>query len=326
MVLIVGSRYGYITDHGEKSITNLEYLRTKAKGIPIFVFIDQKVSNILPVWKKNKEMNFSDIVDSEKIFEFVDTLRNKDSNWVYEFNTGQDIIKCLKNQLAYLVNDSLCLRKHFSKEGVSPKVLKYSGRVFELVVEKPALWEYLLFAEVLKDNLNKLDDLRYDMKYGISFERTVCFENPIEIFDYVQAKSKELIRKNDILCVILNKALKEALGERGTPGNAEYIIYVAEKLIEVYKSDHLWALDFKCISVPEMFEKLIEYTSELSKSIIEDIENFIDDYDKRINELSYGLEDISGEKVVSFNLELRSPDMNKIDAEIKRLGKILLNN
>lgn len=131
MVLIVGSRYGYITDHGEKSITNLEYLRAKAKGIPIFVFIDQKVSNILPVWKKNKEMNFSDIVDSEKIFEFVDTLRNKDSNWVYEFNTGQDIIKCLKNQLAYLVNDSLCLRKHFSKEGVSPKVLKYSGRVFD---------------------------------------------------------------------------------------------------------------------------------------------------------------------------------------------------
>ena len=192
MVLIVGSRYGYITDHGEKSITNLEYLRAKAKGIPIFVFIDQKVSNILPVWKKNKEMNFSDIVDSEKIFEFVDTLRNKDSNWVYEFNTGQDIIKCLKNQLAYLVNDSLCLRKHFSKEGVSPKVLKYSGRVFELVVEKPALWEYLLFAEVLKDNLNKLDDLRYDMKYGISFERTVCFENPIEIFDYVQAKGADL--------------------------------------------------------------------------------------------------------------------------------------
>ena len=156
--------------------------------------------------------------------------------------------------------------------------------------------------------------------------RIGCFENPIEIFDYVQAKSKELIRKNDILCVILNKALKEALGERGTPGNAEYIIYVAEKLIEVYKSDHLWALDFKCISVPEMFEKLIEYTSELSKSIIEDIENFIDDYDKRINELSYGLEDISGEKVVSFNLELRSPDMNKIDAEIKRLEEILLNN
>ena len=65
---------------------------------------------------------------------------------------------------------------------------------------------------------------------------------------------------------------------------------------------------------------------ELLKISKSDIENFIDDYDKRINELAYGLEHISGEKVVSFNLELRSPDMNKINAEIKRLEEILLNN
>ena len=148
--------------------------------------------------------------------------------------------------------------------------------------------------------------------------------NPHFHTDFSISDSLIFVRKSVLIYETI--ILKEALGERGTPGNAEYIIYVAEKLIEVYKSDHLWALDFKCISVPEMFEKLIEYTSELSKSIIEDIENFIDDYDKRINELSYGLEDISGEKVVSFNLELRSPDMNKIDAEIKRLEEILLNN
>lgn len=37
MVLIVGCRYGYVTERGEKSITNLEYLRARAKGIPIFV-------------------------------------------------------------------------------------------------------------------------------------------------------------------------------------------------------------------------------------------------------------------------------------------------
>ena len=148
--------------------------------------------------------------------------------------------------------------------------------------------------------------------------------NPHFHTDFSISDSLIFVRKSVLIYETI--ILKEALGERGTPGNAEYIIYVAEKLIEVYKSDHLWALDFKCISVPEMFEKLIEYTSELSKSIIEDIENFIDDYHKRINELAYGLEHISGEKVVSFNLELRSPDMNKIDAEIKRLGKILLNN
>ncbi|WP_278998310.1 hypothetical protein, partial [[Ruminococcus] lactaris] len=166
---------------------------------------------------------------------------------------------------------------------------------------------------------------RSDLNLALKF--LLCLDimmNPHFHTDFSISDSLIFVRKSVLIYETI--ILKEALGERGTPGNAEYIIYVAEKLIEVYKSDHLWALDFKCISVPEMFEKLIEYTSELSKSIIEDIENFIDDYDKRINELSYGLEDISGEKVVSFNLELRSPDMNKIDAEIKRLGKILLNN
>lgn len=276
--------------------------------------------------EKNKDIEFPNIDDPKKIFEFVDTLRNKESNWVYEFDTARDIINYLKNQLAYLVNDSLCLRRHFSKEGVSPKLIKYSGRVFELAVEKPRMWEYLLFAEVLKDNLAKLDDLRYDMKYGISFERTVCFENPVEILDYIEMKNTELIRKNEILCVVINEALIEAFGESGTPGNADYIIYVAEKLIEVYKNNHLWALDFKCISVPEIFENLLKYESEISKSVIEDIENFIKDYDRRIKEIAYGLEDTSKEEVVTFNLDLRIPDMTKVNEEVKKIEKILLNS
>ena len=99
-------------------------------------------------------------MDSSKIFEFVDLLRNKDSNWVHEFNTGKDIKNCLKKQLAYLVNDSLYLRRRLNKEGVSSKILQYSGKVFELSIEKPDFWEYLLFAAALKDNIEKLDDLR----------------------------------------------------------------------------------------------------------------------------------------------------------------------
>ena len=64
----------------------------------------------------------------------------------------------------------------------------------------------------------------------------------------------------------------------------------------------------------------------MQKWSVEDIENFIDDYDKWINELAYGLEDISEKMVVSFKLKLRSPDMTRIDSEIRRLEEILLNN
>lgn len=49
--------------------------------------------------------------------------------------------------------------------------MQYSGRAFELAVEKSDAWEYHLFVVALKDNLDKLDDLRYDKKYGITFKK-----------------------------------------------------------------------------------------------------------------------------------------------------------
>ena len=51
-ILIVGTRYGYVTDTG-KSITNLEYLHAKAKGIPIYVFVKNQLKNYLPIWRAN---------------------------------------------------------------------------------------------------------------------------------------------------------------------------------------------------------------------------------------------------------------------------------
>lgn len=85
----------------------------------------------------------------------------------------------------------------------------------------------------------------------------------------------------------------------------------------------MWSLEFKNIVVPEVFQKLLDYASELSKSIIEDIEHFIEDYDKRINEAVNGLEESSKKESLSFSLTLRSPDMTKIDSEIHRLLSLL---
>jgi hypothetical protein len=47
-VLIVGGRYGSLTDSGH-SVTNLEYLEAKAKGIPIYVFVLKSVLQVIPV-------------------------------------------------------------------------------------------------------------------------------------------------------------------------------------------------------------------------------------------------------------------------------------
>src|SRR5215218_3100859 len=55
LVLIIGGRYGYVDTASDKSVTNLEYLAAQAKGIPIYPFVDKRVTAILPVWKVNPE-------------------------------------------------------------------------------------------------------------------------------------------------------------------------------------------------------------------------------------------------------------------------------
>jgi Domain of unknown function (DUF4062) len=49
LILIVGTRYGSTNDQG-KSITNLEFLAARSRGIPIYVFVMRTVLEILPIW------------------------------------------------------------------------------------------------------------------------------------------------------------------------------------------------------------------------------------------------------------------------------------
>lgn len=321
-VLVVGGRYGYVTNHADKSITNLEYLRAKSKGVPIYVFVDQTIINLLSVWEKNPNGDFSNIVDSNKVFSFVKELRSIDSNWVHEFRNANDIISCLRLQFAYLVNDSVLLRRHIVNEGVSSKILKYSGQVFEIVIEKPDLWEYRLFAAALKDNLEKLDDLRYDVKYGISLKSVIAIDDPQEVVLSIKTKIEELRCKIDLLNPMINEALVEAFGEPGQPGDAEYIIYVAEKIIDIYKNILEWSLDFKSFLVPEEMRGLLNAASMLSETVIQDIENFIKDYNEGLKQLILGLGDSTEKRTIQFKLDLRSPNIALVEEESNKIMKM----
>lgn len=319
-VLMVGKRYGYVTEQ-DKSITNLEYLRAKVRGIPIYVFVDKALKLNLSIWKDNPNGNFSSIVDNTKIFEFVDELYNQDGIWVYEFETVKDIISTLKNQLAYLFNDCLSLRARLNQNLLSSKVSNYSGEVFRIVVEKPDYWEYILFAKTLKQNLSKLTDLKYDLKYGISLNKIITLNTPTDIFDWVAQKSEELVLIVSFLTPIMGKAYSEAVGASGESGNAEYIIYVAEKLIGIYKQVIQWSLDFRNVIVPEDFKNLLIHLSKCSHNTIEDIETFIGSYSIGIQDIISG---INSNKHVEFTLTLREPNLDDFHNEINTIKKIYL--
>lgn len=113
-VLIVGTRYGYVTDQG-KSITNLEYLHAKAKGIPIYVFVSKQLYNSLPMWRANKDGDFTSVVDNPRVFEFVSGIYDEMRQWIYTFDTVRDITTALKNQLLGIFVDGLKFKKLTAK-------------------------------------------------------------------------------------------------------------------------------------------------------------------------------------------------------------------
>src|SRR5215217_3451872 len=166
LVLIIGGRYGSVDSESGKSITNLEYLTARAKGIPIYVFIDRRILAVLPVWRSNRDGDFSDVVDSNQLFEFVEQVRSTDLVWTHDFDRAQDIVSALRFQFAHLMQEGLRWRMKMRDQ---PLALQENlrGEALRLALERPKAWEYLLFGQVLSDEVAANADLRREHRLGI---------------------------------------------------------------------------------------------------------------------------------------------------------------
>src|ERR1035437_3814791 len=117
LVLAIGARYGTVDDYTSKSVTNLEYLAARQKGIPVYVFIEQGILPLLPVWKSNPTADFTKQVDTPRLFEFVEQLRAADKVWTQEFKHATDIIDALRIQFAYQHREGLLLQRRVRQAG-----------------------------------------------------------------------------------------------------------------------------------------------------------------------------------------------------------------
>src|SRR5262249_20743047 len=104
LVLVIGGRYGSVDSKSAKSITNLEYLAARAKGIPIYVFVEKRVQALVPVWKTNRGFDFSSVVDDPRVFSFIEEIRDHHKVWTQEFELATDIVSALRRQFAYLLS------------------------------------------------------------------------------------------------------------------------------------------------------------------------------------------------------------------------------
>ncbi len=318
-ILIVGNRYGYVTEKG-KSITNLEYMHAKEKNIPIFVFVSKQVQNNLSLWKANKNADFSSVVDNPKIFEFVDEIYNEDNQWIYTYDSVREIKNTMKNQLRLLFFDGLKLQKEIKKTN-NILNMDISAEAARALIEKPYAWEYKFFAYVLKYEFEKLKNDKWDLKYEI-FGNIYTIDEPISFINDITNKINEMSKINNMLNTLINHTVSDAVGKPGEDSDLEMIIYVSRTLALQYKRLISWSLYFKSLNVDERFTKLVNLLQETPICILTKLDGFVNDLYKQITNQP-DIDD-GTERNISLICVLDAGNTNEVINEIENLRRTLL--
>ena len=150
LVLIIGDKYGSVLENG-KSITNTEFITALNKGIPIYTFALRRMIDFLPMWEKNPDVDFTSIVDNNKVFEFLSDIRKKSGIWNFEFDKAQDIIDILKLQFSNLFHNLLVLKSQIDTIGKSNLYLKISSKALNILLNKSDGYEIKFFMQTMFD-------------------------------------------------------------------------------------------------------------------------------------------------------------------------------
>jgi len=273
LILIIGGRYGYVDEKSGKSITNLEYIEARNKGIPIYVFIENNVLTAFELWNKNKDNDFSSVVDAVEVFNFIERIRNMDSIWTFPFNIIKDIENVLTIQFSYLFKQSLDDRIKIKKTENELFFNTLSTQALLLAVEKPQLWEYRLFFQVWIDENDKNYEKIYTYKQGLKFLRSdVLAMNDFASWGNLKFHEMEGYIEN--ANVLVGKLAQEAFGPEGCPGNASDIIMVAKNLAKVLDAILDWCIDIHRIKSDVPLMKVISILSKMPTQMINEMISF----------------------------------------------------
>jgi hypothetical protein len=262
LVLVVGGRYGAIPPGQAKSVTNIEYLAARAKGIPILAFIAAEVLTLLPVWESSPEADYSSKVEDTRVFQFIRNVRNADAVWSFSFSTAQDIVGILRKQLAYHMTAGLTLRARLG--GRVDELSGLSGRSLRLALDQAAGWQGFLFAQVLSEEIACAADARLSYEAGLSF-------GPGSIVSLGDAGpwAAGTLKEARQLISGLTRLVNETIANAVNSSDIRLITYGAREVGRAYKGALDWAARVRRAAVPEVWEPVTTEMARFLQDLIE---------------------------------------------------------
>lgn len=297
LILVIGGRRGSTAPGSTSSITNVEYREARQAGIPILVFVQQRVLDALPIWRNTPTADFSTHADSTDIFQFVEEVQ-AENRWVTGFANVEGIEIAIRDKLSHLFRYLLDLRRGIAAVP-NAEYQNESAHVRDLLITQPDAWEFKLFVSMVRDRLKPLMERLSTMRRGIAYFQV----RKLGVPEYVNVTS-DLFQEIQQIPAMLVHAISDdypaAIGEPGTPSDLPKLRECANHIGEACKHAIAWEERLRSILPPDGWEKVHEISCYWGGDVAQQVSEFFANFDQVLNDPN-----LSGEH--RLNLEIDSP-------------------
>jgi len=311
-ILIIGGKRGSLDPDTGKPITNIEYEAAKENNIDSFIFVYKPVMDLLSIWEKNPDADFSPSVDYPVVFKFIKDIM-AEQKWIFPFEKTSEIKEIIKNQLSIYLS-YLIQKKKEGKLIPLKEFLNESEKAQRIALEKPDYWEYLLTVELLSSKLEPVYRNFSDLERGLSFKKSQNM-NKKDFLNFIKSKFDDIVALVKLLKTTIEEEIPFSWGKPGEPGNCFEIKRATDKIIMACTELFEWEFDIVFTHPPDALNKLKQTLIGTTKQIISGIRKIRTDLDKVFQE-----EDPKGHRRIGFTFK-DPPNIEAFHMEYYRLIK-----
>ena len=295
MVLIISTKAGTITENG-KSITHLEFITARAKGIPVYTFVNPEVLAKFYEFKLDPE-NF-EIGEYPK--ELFNLIKDTEPNWRFDHIDVLRMYETLKTQFSISFKEALTIKNRF--DGKIPEIYKLniSSQALKILIDNNENTTLKYFSQVLNDEIESIDNEIKDYENSVIVETKNVLFNLVDSMTWLISRYRSYILISKSLENLINKFFKKAFAD----DNIKDLLYFSRTYALTLKNMISWYFDTKNAHLNDECSKLQELVASTMGPNIEVIKNFPITLSKQIIEVENDIKLGKEIKMIKSNITL----------------------
>lgn len=197
------------------------------------------------------------------------------------------------------------------------KVPRSKEAIQALMTEREGLWEYRLYAGLLRLNLDELEPKYRDhvMGYARSNETVVTKET---LHDRVQAETSSLLATIENFNRVLGSEVQEAaFGRPGEPGEVDHIVHLAQRFVSVYEDLMDWSTNVRgMVAIGDHTRAALQALAKAADQPLKAMRSFVEKFVAEMDTIEERL--AAGETGIEIEMVLKPELDETVSSELVR--------